>query len=368
MMLLPPLALSFYLSRRYLFWIILTMGALLAFVTLIDAVELYRRFSNANSDESSFVVILLLLLGLPQKIDLLMPFIILFGSILCFQNWSKTHELMVVRAFGQNIWQALLPVFITVILLGSFQNLVLNPIKSATLNAQHSIKENLFGTQSSSNLSIAASGVWLKDKGESGDIIIHGPNLDLSQYQINRPVIYQFDARGAISWRIRAETMKLSQNGWAISDAYQSDNLGQTVFLGDVRLNTDITPIDFARTTLAPETISIYALPQFITMLNNTGLPSNEHRVYFQQLLATPLKMLGLVMLAACFTLVGFSRMPRYKLIALGIASGFTIYFISDLIYLLGANARLPIWISGWGPAFTLILGTGYILARSEDR
>lgn len=102
-------------------------------------------------------------------------------------------------------------------------------------------------------------------------------------------------------------------------------------------------------------------------MLDVTGLPANEHRVYFQQLLSIPLQLLALCTLAVCFTLLRFTRMPRYKLIATGLAAGFAIYFVTDLIYLLGANARLPIFIAGWGPAITLLLISGYFIARSED-
>ena len=41
---------------------------------LIDSVELYRRFNNASTDRSSLVVIWMLIIGLPEKIDMLMPY------------------------------------------------------------------------------------------------------------------------------------------------------------------------------------------------------------------------------------------------------------------------------------------------------
>lgn len=367
MNIVPPLVLSLYLSKRYLFWVFLTLGCLLAFITLIDAVELYRRFSNTNSDRSSAIVIWLLLMGLPEKIDLLLPFTILFGSILCFQNWSKTNELIVARGFGQNIWQALLPVFLTVLVIGSAQNIVLNPIKSATISAQDELKGTLFGRQDAGRLSISASGVWLKDTNSIDNLIIHGPSLSLAENRINEPVIYNLDDNGSIIWRIQAHAMTLTNKGWRVDGAIKSDNLGVTSGRNDIDLETSMKPIDFARTTQSPKTISIYSLPSFITLLDQTGLPSHEHKVYFQQQLSNPLRLLGLSMLAACFTLLRYSRMPRYKLMALGVGIGFLVYFFTDLVVLLGANARLPVLVSGWGPAMTICLIAGFILARSED-
>ena len=368
MRLAPPMVLSFYFSKKYLFWLLLTLLSLLAFVLLIDAVELYRRFSNINSSQSSFVILLLLVVGLPEKIDLLLPFVVLFGSILCFQNWAKTNELMVARGFGQNIWQALLPVFLTVLAIGSVQNLILNPIKSAAIATQEEIKASVFGRQEQGKLSISASGVWLKDIGTNNELIIYGPSLNLDAYQINQPIIYNIGENGAINWRIKAEEMRLGEAGWIVSSALQSDNLGKTSEFETITLTTSMKPIDFARTTQTPETISIYALPAFISMLNQTGLPSNEHKVYLQQQLSNPIRLLGLCMIAACFTLLRFSRMPRYQLMALGIGLGFAIYFFTDLVFLLGANARLPVMVAGWGPAIVICLIAGFILARSEDK
>lgn len=361
-------ALSFYLARRYLFWILITLGGLLAFVLLIDAVELYRRFNNAASDETVFTLIWILVLGIPEKLDILLPFGILFGSMLCFNSWNKTNELLAARSFGQNIWQALLPVFATVITIGLIQIFVLNPIKAATVDSQTSLKIDIFGNPSTTRLSVSTSGVWLKDASDGKDLIIHGPSLDLATNSINNPIIYGLNGIGGVAWRIRADLIRLDENGWVIEGALQSDSLGKTKELGNITMPTTITPSDFARTTQSPETISIYSLPSFIDMLNRTGLPSNEHQVYFQQQLSIPLKLLGLATLAVCFTLLGFTRMPRYKLIVVGIVAGFTIYFLTDLIYLLGANARLPIYVAGWAPAFTILFISGYIIARSEDR
>lgn len=367
MKILPPFALSYYFAKRYAFWLLLTLGALLSFVLLIDAVELYRRFNNVTTDSSSILIIWLLIIGLAEKIDLLLPFAVLFGSILCFQNWTKTNELMIARGFGQNIWQALSPVLLTVLLLGSLQNLVLNPIKSATITIQDELKGAIFGKQDVGKLSISASGVWLKDISAIDDLIIHGPSLSLEEYRINQPVIYSLNESGSVIWRMRAKHMTLTDEGWQLVGATRSDNLGTSTSPQDMMLGTSMKPIDFVRTTQRPETISLYGLPSFISMLNRTGLPSNEHRVYLQQQLANPFRLLGLAMLAACFTLLRFSRMPRYKLMAVGVGVGFAVYFLTDFVYLLGANARLPVIIAGWGPAIAICLVAGFILARSED-
>lgn len=368
MKILPPFALTLYFARRYLLWLMMTLLGFVCFLLIVDAVELYRRFSNVSTDYSGTIIIWLLIISLPEKIDLLLPMTVSFGSLFCFHNWSKTNELMVARGFGQNIWQALLPVFITVILLGSLQNLVLNPIKSATIASQNDLKAKIFGNANNGKLSVSASGVWLKDTSSEDDFIIHGPSLSLAEYRINKPIIYGLNQQGNIIWRIKAQAMRLTDKGWVIEEGARSDNLGTTVHRSDMALGTSMKPIDFARTTQTPETISIYALPSFIHMLNQTGLPSNEHKVYFQKQLSNPVLLLGLAMLAACFTLLSYKRMPGSLLIMAGGVISFMVFFITESVFVLGTGFRLPLIVAGWGPAISICLVAGFMLARSEDK
>ena len=49
------------------------------------------------------------------------------------------------------------------------------------------------------NLSVTADGIWLRDKQEGRQLIIHGDALDTANVSIINPVIYQFAAPGRVA-------------------------------------------------------------------------------------------------------------------------------------------------------------------------
>ena len=117
---LPSVTITIYLARNYLVWVIGTILILLSFVSLIDFIELFQRVSRYGLDVSNFNIFMLSLLNLPTLFDEILPFGLLFGSATCFYFWSRSRQIVAIRSFGQNIWQTLFPVIITVSLIGLF--------------------------------------------------------------------------------------------------------------------------------------------------------------------------------------------------------------------------------------------------------
>ena len=362
-----PLTLLGYLSRKYAKIVLITFAALISFVTFIEIIELLRRTSQKAPDLSSMYIIFLGLMNVPTLMDEILPFAVLFGSMICFYMWGRTHEFMIARTTGQNIWQALLPVILTVFFIGVFHITIINPIAAASAKQYDFMVESIFGRTQQSELSISTNGIWMRDSEAGNNFIINGKTLQVEQSLITAPLIYQLEKNGQLSWRIQADQMKLLNNSWIISNATRIQNDGQRFFLGDVMLPTALKAADLAESTLPPKTVSIYRLPGFIAVQKRAGLPINQHLVFFHQLLSTPLKLVGLALLAASFTLLHFSRQTKTRLIILGLGSGFAVYFLSDLVYLLGNTAKLPYMLAGWAPALLICLFSGFLLARVDE-
>ena len=114
-------------------------------------------------------------------------------------------------------------------------------------------------------------------------------------------------------------------------------------------------------------TISLYELSDYIDTLQTAGIPVEKLRVQFHKTLALPLQLIGLALLAASFTLLTFSRQRRIRIIIMGLGAGFLYYFVSDLIFLLGHNSRLPDFMAGWLPAILIFTISGFLLARGDE-
>lgn len=359
--------LIFYMTRQYIGWLLASLASLLAFVSLLDAIELARRLAKLQQDISNSDFLIAILFRLPSMAETLLPFAVLFGSMLCFFNWSRSREFVAARSFGQTVWQALAPAFIGVALTGFVYLTCLNPISATTQRHYNLWIEDIFGPGETNQMTIAASGLWLRDQSNGKDMIIHGQNLDLERSVINRPVLYNLAEDGRLEWRMTASELQLASGEWIISDAEKIANDGRVETLGLIRIATDLDERALQRASSRPETVSIFSLPGFINMLQKTGLPANAHQVRFHQLLASPFLLLGMVMLAAGFSVVHFSRQQRMRLILLGLGAGFTVYFLSDLVYLLGGSARLPYLIAGWTPALAVCSLGGFLITRVDE-
>jgi len=363
-----PTTLFSYFIRRYLQVVLLTITALVIFIVFIGFIELARRASTRVEDISYLVLLLTSLLNIPTLLDDILPFGILFGSIICFYLWGKNHEFLVTRTVGQTIWQALIPAICGAALIGVVHIVVINPIAAVTAKKYDFLMKSIFGKSGNSGLSVLTNGIWIRDTEQDNYLIINGHALDSKSSRITRPIIYQFDQNGLLLWRMQAQSMQLDNQEWQINKAIKIENDGSHSSFDNLTLQSGLSVSALSERKLPPRTINIYRLPSFISVLKQAGLPVNQYLVFFHRHLAIPFYLVGLTMLAASFTLIGYSRRTKSWFIIFGIASGFGVYFLSDIIYLLGESTKLPYLLAGWGPSLVICLFSGFLLARADEK
>ena len=356
-----------YMAGRYAVQIALTFVILTAFLYFLDITELARRLGQKDADYPIWQLMGISFLKLPSQISVVLPFSILFGSMMCFFFWCKSHEFTIARATGQSIWSALYPVFVVAFCIGVIEISLINPIAATTAKQYDRQMEQIFGQKPNSSISISTNGLWFKDSSAGNNLIINGAQLDVEKATIYNPVVYQVQTDGLMQWRLTADQMRLTDNGWILTDVTRTYPQGQSDILGDVLLPTSLSASDILSSRQSAHTIPVYQLPYFINTQKLAGFPVTEHQVFLHQLIATPLEFIGIVMIAAALTLSHFSRMIKTKLFVYGVAVGFGFYFLSDLIYLLGSSSRIPYLFAGYGPAIILCAVGGFFVARIDE-
>jgi lipopolysaccharide export system permease protein len=117
----------------------------------------------------------------------------------------------------------------------------------------------------------------------------------------------------------------------------------------------------------SPETISFWDLPGFIRLMENAGFSATRHRLYWHRLLAGPLLVAAMVMLAATFSLRPPRRGGAPGLIIAGVLSGFLLYFMSNVVAALGLSSSIPVVLAAWTPAGVSTLIAITLLLHLED-
>jgi lipopolysaccharide export system permease protein len=276
---------------------------------------------------------------------------------------TRSHELVVVRAAGLSAWQFLLPALALTLVIGACKIMLFNPFAAAMLERSNSmIAERVDGRSSLS--AVSTSGLWLRQSDAAGDqAVVHAVRVNADSMQLRRVTIYQFHGDDEFVRRIDASTAKLSNGYWELENGWVTgpSKPGERIDL--YRVPTDLTVERIVESFATPETVNFWQLPRFIAVLEATGLSSLPHRLHWHALLAEPLLLVAMILIAATFSLRLSRRGGTPALVVSGILAGFLLYLMTNVVHALGLGASLPVILAAWTPAgVSLTLGTAMVL------
>lgn len=364
-----PWTLFQYIGRHFFLAIMLALFGLVAISMLIDIVELIRR-ATGKQDVPFSVIIQLALLRAPALAQKLTPYAVLIGSMMALTRLTRTHELIVARAAGVSVWQFLAPAIAVVMTIGVFTTTIFNPFSSVLLLRFERL-EGKYLSATPSLLSISDSGLWLREIDRESDTvgehIIYTMRISQSTMELANIIIFNFDKKQKFLNRMDATKAVLEQGNLRLSHVTLSVPGKSPQLIEDVSLPTSLTLSHIQNSFAAPETLSFWRLPSFVTMLENAGFSALRHRLYWHSLLANPFLMAGTVFIAAVFSLRSPRRGKVGLLIVSGVISGFLLHFFTDIIFAFGSAGTVPVMLAAWTPAIVVIMIGAALLLHIED-
>ncbi len=357
--------LSMYIGRRFLMDIALVLAVLLGITLLGDLVELLRRAWNREG-VTLFIIAELAILKLPFMAQKILPFATLFGGMLAFVRLTRTHQLVVARSAGVSVWQFMLPALAISIIGGSLVVTVFNPLVSAMTSRYEQIEaKHLRGR--ASLLAVSSSGLWLRQSDEGGQSVIHAMRVTQEGTELEEVIIFLYAGTDRFIGRIDAKTAKLVPGYWQLTDALLTAPDNPAAFHKNYELETTLTLGQIQDSFASPDTMSFWALPGFIKTLEDAGFSALRHRLHWHSLLSGPLLLFAMVLLAASFSLKLTRSGGTGLLMAGGVASGFVLYFLTDVSLALGISGGIPVVLAAWAPAVASTLLGFALLLHLED-
>ena len=127
--------------------------------------------------------------------------------------------------------------------------------------------ENRFLRGRPNLLKVSRSGLWLRQRDETGFSVIFANSVNPAEIALNDVIIFLYDEVDAYHGRIDAKSATLEPGYWDVREARVT--LGDTVGepLSVYRLKTDLTPEKIQESFASPETLSFWDLPAFIRTL-----------------------------------------------------------------------------------------------------
>lgn len=363
-----PITLMAYVARRFAAMALLMVLALSMLVALFDLIELLRR--AATRPEANFALVSqIAALRVPYVAMQILPFAVLLGGIIAFWRLTRFSELVVARAAGISAWGFLAGPVLVALLLGLGASMALSPLSSAML-ARAERLDQLYLRNVGGITALAGGRLWLRQADDGlqpqGVAIISGrpvvtrearPDEALRLAEVS---VWRLSAEDRPLARIEATSALLQPGRWRFDGAmvFGADRVAGAPQSLD--FPTELTPERIENSFASPDTLSLWALPEFITVLENAGFSAIRHRLHFQSLLALPLLAIAMALLAAGFSMRSARRGGVARMIAGGVSAGFALFVLDKITGEFGEAGTLPVVLAAWAPA-----GAGFLLAAA---
>ncbi|HVJ55771.1 MAG TPA: LPS export ABC transporter permease LptG [Aliidongia sp.] len=358
-----PATLFGYIARQFLLWFGAVFLLFLMLIFISDFVELTRR-AAARPEATVGILLKMAAFKLPYTAQEVMPFAVLLGSIMALWSMTRSRELIVARAAGVSVWQFLAPAIAIAFMIGAIGVTMFNPLAAFTETEYKQLENNLLKNQTDS-FALTSSGLWLRQRDHEGtQAVIHAFKLNQPVMELGKVSIFFFRDNDRLIRRLDADKAQLEDGRWVLSDVAEwrperDDSQHHDV----LTVPTNLTKQKIEESFATPDTMSFWTLPSFIDLLEHSGFSAQKHKLYFDSLLARPFLLCAMVLIAAVFSLRMQRRGGTTAMLIGGVAAGFMLYFVSDVVFALGVSSTIPVALAAWTPAgISTLLGMTFLL------
>jgi lipopolysaccharide export system permease protein len=356
--------LSRYLFRRYMMMILQVLTAIVIIAYLVDFTEFARR-AGAWPEYTITRGIYLSAMRMPMIVMLVWPFVSLLAAIGVLMSLSRRYELVVARSVGVSAWQFLAPLCMASLVTGIVAVAVLNPIAAWTLAQVEELETTFRGwtPNKSDELSIP----WFSQSTPDGVTIIGASRTARRGLLLGDAVFLQIDASGNLVERYDARTATLEEGRWRLEGVQKVSGNRQKELLDTAEIPSRLRPEYVQERLSSPQTIPVYELPGMIEVARALGLQPNRFAMQFHSLMALPMLMVAMTLIAATVSL-RFVRMGQSASVILGgILAGFLLYVALVVFTAFGNVGFIPPVLAAWVPVMVaMFFGVTFLLHRED--
>ena len=355
--------LGLYLAARFMRAILAVFGTIFVLVFLIDFVELLRRAGDI-SNTTSLGLAFLTLLRVPAITEQILPFATLGGAMFAFINLTRRLELVVARAAGVSVWQFLMPPLAIVVAIGLFSLAVYNPISAVMKQKADDIEISIFGRTAPA---LGDSSLWLRQRSQNGQSVLRAEQSSERGSKLTNVSAFVFDLDNHFLERVEAARAHLEPGTWILEQARVIRPGEEPRDLETYRLPTYLSADQVGQRFVTPEAVPFWDLPELAARTAAAGLDATPYRLKYQILLARPLLLVAMVLIAACFSLRFFRFGGVAQTVSGGVAAGFVLYVVTKLVSDLGGAGLISTPVAAWAPAVIGGLLGCLVLLYQED-
>jgi lipopolysaccharide export system permease protein len=352
-----------YLTKRFTRAIIGVFSTFFFLIGTLDFVELMRRAGDSPAATTP-LIIQLALYRAPAVAEQIFPFAALFGGMFALLTLSRKLELVVARSVGISAWQFLQPAAFVAGGIGLISILAYNPI-AANLKSKATALEMRLFVRTGQQLS--QQDIWLRQRSVDGQAIIRAAGALPDGDGLAKVAIFNFDKDGGFSERIDARQAVLRPGYWDLTDVKVISPTDEPQTYANYVLATTLEPDQVRQSFTPPDAVGFWSMPTVIERTRRAGLDTTRYELRYQSLMARPLLLIAMVLVAASVSLRFFRFGGVTRLVIGGVAAGFVLYVATQLSEELGSSGIVNPVIAAWLPAVVGTMLGALALLHQED-
>lgn len=352
-----------YLTRRFARAIIGVFGTFFFLIGTLDFVELMRRAGDSPIATTPLIVQLALYRA-PSVAEQIFPFAALFGGMFALLTLSRKLELVVARSVGVSAWQFLQPAAVVAGLLGLVSILVYNPVASELKRRATALETRLFVRAGQSP---TMPDIWIRQRSADGQAIIRAAGALPDGEGLSQVSIFNFSPGGGFSERIDAKQAVLHPGHWELTDARVVSATEEPQNYKTYLVATSLEPEQVRQSFTPPDAVGFWSMPSVIERTQRAGLDTTRYELRYQSLMARPLLLIAMVLVAASVSLRFFRFGGVTRLVIGGVAAGFVLYVATQLSEELGSSGIVNPVVAAWLPAALGTMLGALALLHQED-
>ncbi|MGF6590580.1 LPS export ABC transporter permease LptG [Pseudomonas sp. 2835] len=330
-----------YIGKSVLMAILAVLGIILGLASLFAFIDEMGDITDTYTlmDAGNFV-----LLTAPRRLYDMLPMAALIGCLIGLGSLASSSELTIMRAAGVSIgrivWAVMKPMLVLMlagILIGEY----LAPVTENKAQADRSLAQGGGEAQSSKR------GMWHRQGDEFVHINSVQPNGLL--YGVTR---YRFDNERHMQTSSFARRAQYKEDHWLLNDVtttYFRGDHTEVIKTPEERWDVSVTPQLLNTVVVAPESLSITGLWDYIHYLSDQGLNNARYWLAFWTKVLQPMVTAALVLMAISFIFGPLRSVTLGQRVFTGVLVGFVFRIAQDL---LGPSSQ----VFGFPPLLAVVL------------
>ncbi|MDR0744830.1 MAG: LptF/LptG family permease, partial [Holosporales bacterium] len=342
----PSVILFRYMMLSYLKYFCVVIFIFFAITSMIEYMELVRKFSIGHIGISHKTILELTIFHSISTISSFFPFTAFAGTVLFFSVMHAKLEITVTKVLGLSVWDIAKSLICGGLIIGIIYLTIFDSISVFSVNRIEKIETKIKNKNLPDNITVTNKGVWFRDIFKDSSYVIYARSFVAEFNSLSNVRFFKFDINNHFQESIYSEKAYIKDKNWNLFHAKVIDLSGNKKEVTNLFLPTTLSLAKINKMTTNPKSISIWSISKYISMIDKVGLSSIKYKVYLFYQISSIYQMIALTLLATVFG-IGYNirNSRRYIVkVVIALSISFPLHFSNNILIALGENGNIPIW------------------------